>query len=242
MEKAIDYFKLAADQGEAMAQCNLGGYYERGEGGLSQSYEKAVEYFKLAANQGLAKAQYKLGSYYKSGLGGLPQSDEKAIEYFNLSAKQGDAADQYSLGRICEEQGMIEEALQYYKSSAEQFDPKALGLFGIIGSTGQKINLQPYLDDPIPSKLESILKEKKQETCFLNMSHFSLDEAEVIRDAMINNHRLFFICPSDDMERLFLSYEFGGFERECLEYYSVINPDTDEEFYGFRFIGQRKIA
>ena len=68
-EKAIEYFKLAADQGLADAQNAMGEFFEKGRGGLSKSYEKAAEYFKLAADQGHASPQNDLGLCYEFGDG-----------------------------------------------------------------------------------------------------------------------------------------------------------------------------
>ena len=50
---ALSLFRLAADQGLANAQYNLGVMYERGEG-VPQDYKEAVRLYRLAADQGLA--------------------------------------------------------------------------------------------------------------------------------------------------------------------------------------------
>jgi TPR repeat protein len=55
LEKAAELFALAANQGHATAQFNLGVLYEHGMG-VAQSYEKSFELYTLAANQGHAKA------------------------------------------------------------------------------------------------------------------------------------------------------------------------------------------
>src|SRR5262245_60880232 len=44
-------YKLAADQGYAAAQYNLGRFYESGRGGLAKNDEKAARLFKFAADQ-----------------------------------------------------------------------------------------------------------------------------------------------------------------------------------------------
>ena len=54
---------LAANQGHARAQFNLGNAYSNGKG-VAQSYEKAFTLYTLAADQGHAKAQFGLGILY----------------------------------------------------------------------------------------------------------------------------------------------------------------------------------
>ena len=91
-EKAVEYYTLAADQGYASAQSNLGLMYSQGQG-VNQSYEKAVELYIKAAEQGNAIALDNLGYMYENGFG-VEQSDEKAIEYYREAAAKGNKASQ----------------------------------------------------------------------------------------------------------------------------------------------------
>jgi uncharacterized protein len=52
--------RLAADQGQANAQFNLGVIYQRNDG-VAQDFSEAMKWFRLAAGQGYAPAQYNLG-------------------------------------------------------------------------------------------------------------------------------------------------------------------------------------
>ena len=54
-EKAVEWYRKAAEQGLARAQYNLGCMYENGTG-VAQSYEKAVEWYQKAADQGFEDA------------------------------------------------------------------------------------------------------------------------------------------------------------------------------------------
>ncbi|WP_249332076.1 tetratricopeptide repeat protein, partial [Pseudoalteromonas rubra] len=67
-EKAVEYYRLAAEQGYADAQYNLGFMYELGKG-VAQSDEKAVEYYKLATEYGQARALLNLAYCYFQGKG-----------------------------------------------------------------------------------------------------------------------------------------------------------------------------
>jgi hypothetical protein len=56
---ALKWFKLAAKQGNARAQHNLGVMYNEGMG-VPQDYQTALKWYRLAAKQGNAYAQYNL--------------------------------------------------------------------------------------------------------------------------------------------------------------------------------------
>ena len=54
--EAVRWYRLAADQGLANAQYNLGVMYADGEG-VPEDDAEAVRWYRLAADQGLANAQ-----------------------------------------------------------------------------------------------------------------------------------------------------------------------------------------
>ena len=55
-KQAVKWYKLAADQGNAPAQFNLGVMYDKGEG-LPEDDQQAVNWYRRAAEQGLEDAQ-----------------------------------------------------------------------------------------------------------------------------------------------------------------------------------------
>ena len=67
---AVKWYRLAAEQGLAGAQFNLGLKYDNGEG-VIQDDQTAVKWYRLAAEQGLASAQINLGMMYSRGEGVL---------------------------------------------------------------------------------------------------------------------------------------------------------------------------
>ena len=73
--EALKWYRLAADQGDADAQLNLGGMYARGEG-VPQDYREALKWYRLAADQGHADAQSNLGGMYYEGRG-VPRTTGK---------------------------------------------------------------------------------------------------------------------------------------------------------------------
>lgn len=86
-ERAFYYFSEAADQGDPVAQNELGYMYAAGKG-TERDYGKAFIFYHQAANQGMASAQYNLGLLYLNGLG-TTKSKEKALECFKQSATSG---------------------------------------------------------------------------------------------------------------------------------------------------------
>ena len=83
----IGVSEKAAEQGNALAQNNLGLMYDSGKG-VSKNPKKAFEWFKKSAENGNHWGQLNAGKCCLNGYGTKKDKD-KAIEYFKLSAKQG---------------------------------------------------------------------------------------------------------------------------------------------------------
>ena len=93
--EAFKFCSVAAEQGNASAQYNLGLMYADGLG-VKQDYFKAVEWYQKAADQGQSDAQFNLGLLYYDGEG-VRQNYTKAKEYFGLACdnKDQDGCDMY---------------------------------------------------------------------------------------------------------------------------------------------------
>ncbi len=85
--KTLRTITLAAEQGHADAQYNLGNMYRKGEG-VPQDDKTAVKWYTLAAEQGLAYAQYSLGLMYALGYGVI-QDNVYAHMWGNIAASNG---------------------------------------------------------------------------------------------------------------------------------------------------------
>ena len=83
------WYRLAAEQGNASAQSNLGVMYDKGQGVLKDDAE-AVRWFRLAAEQGNASAQVNLGLMYATGEGVLKDS-VLAHMWYNIAGANGNA-------------------------------------------------------------------------------------------------------------------------------------------------------
>ena len=80
-----------------MAQCILGGAYERGEFGLKKSPKRAAQLYELSAAQGHSPAQFNLGLCFMNGTG-VNMDKKKALHYITLAAGQGLDLAQFALG------------------------------------------------------------------------------------------------------------------------------------------------
>lgn len=86
--KAAEFFRKAADAGNAEAQCALGSMYQNGMG-VSINYLEATQWHAKAAKQGYADSQFLLGLSYRDGTGVIKDSLE-AYKWLHLAADQGD--------------------------------------------------------------------------------------------------------------------------------------------------------
>ena len=89
--EAIVWYRLAAEQGAASAQNNLGVAYDDGEG-VPLDDPEAVRWYRLAAEQGHTGAQFNLGVMYNNGEG-VPQDNVEAHMWLNLAASRLSGAD-----------------------------------------------------------------------------------------------------------------------------------------------------
>jgi TPR repeat protein/tRNA A-37 threonylcarbamoyl transferase component Bud32 len=137
-EEAVKWYRLAADQGYANAQCNLGFCYEKGNGVMKDEKE-AVKWYRLAADQGWANAQCNLGFCYDNGTG-VMKDEKEAVKWYRLAADQGDVNAQYNLG-VCYGNGTgviknEKEAVKWYRLAADQGDVNAQYNLGLCYDNG----------------------------------------------------------------------------------------------------------
>ncbi len=89
--EALNWYRLAAEQGNARAQHYLGVMYAKGKG-VPQDDAEALKWYRLAAEQGYAAAQYNLGVMYATGQG-IPQDYVQAYMWFDLSARYSEGVE-----------------------------------------------------------------------------------------------------------------------------------------------------
>lgn len=137
-DKAFEFFKKAADLGNADAQWKLGICYLFGEGILKDE-EKGVEWIKKAAEKGHCYAQVDLGVCYFNGTGVIKNYSE-AFNWLKKPAEQGICKAQAFLG-MCYSTGAgvthdIKKGVEWFKKAAEQGNADAQFFLGLAYQTG----------------------------------------------------------------------------------------------------------
>ena len=99
--KAMEYFQLAADLGNAEGWRGIGYLYQYGLG-VEQDYDKTLEYFSLAAEQGEPGAMFAIGECYHLGQG-VKKDLDKAAKWYRRALDAGyepDEEDQAHLKEV----------------------------------------------------------------------------------------------------------------------------------------------
>jgi uncharacterized protein len=92
-----DDLRKKAEQGEAVAQRNLGRKYRQGDGvprnstETTKDFAEAVKWWRMAADQGDAEAQFWLGWKYLEGEG-VTKDDAEAVKWWRMAERTKDDA------------------------------------------------------------------------------------------------------------------------------------------------------
>jgi len=119
---------MAAEQGNALAQINLGNCFSDGEG-VEDDKSQAFKWYELAADQRYALGQLLLGVCFANGEG-TTKDKKEAFKWYERAAEQGNARAQYILG-VCYGGGHgveedMGEAIKWYRKAAKQGVEEAL--------------------------------------------------------------------------------------------------------------------
>jgi len=85
----LETLRRLAQEGDPVAQFNMGVRYAEGQG-VPQDLIEAARWYSSAADQGDAPAQFNLGLLFYQGQG-VERNLDYAYELFRLAALQGDA-------------------------------------------------------------------------------------------------------------------------------------------------------
>ena len=142
--EAAKWFRKAAVQGFAQAQCVLGLNYRYGQGGIAKDYVEEAKWYKKAAEQNFALAENELARCYFFGEG-VTMDKVEAVKWYRKAAEQNNTSAQYSLGRIYRTGNGVKknlvEAVKWYRKAADQNDASAqhdLGMAYYLGEGVEK--------------------------------------------------------------------------------------------------------
>ena len=181
-QEAARWFRLAAGQGYAQAQTNLGLMYARGQG-VPQDDREAAKWLRQAADQGRAVAQVNLALMLMNGRG-MPRNLERARQWVMADAQAGDKDAQLFLagtylepgvGKVDEEQGLLwlQRAIDngselavtryaswlYYERNTAQSRSQAVAMLDKASSAGNSYAINNYAwilcTSPLPEQYDA---------------------------------------------------------------------------------------
>jgi TPR repeat protein len=123
----MNWFRLAAEQGYAKSQYELGERYLSGVD-IELNLAEGIRWLRKSAEQEYDEAQFLLGECYDKGQG-VPQDHNEAINWYTKAAEQGFAKAQCKLGDIYVHGIGVEvdyaEGIEWLQTAAEQRDAEA---------------------------------------------------------------------------------------------------------------------
>jgi TPR repeat protein len=122
--RACEWFRAAAEQGHADAQCELADCFAEGRW-VKKDRVKAFHWYEKAALQGHARAQWNLGELYAVGIPGVAQDPSQATLLCKRAAKAGFAPAQATMGTLMARAKKHDRALEWWTLAAEQGDLEA---------------------------------------------------------------------------------------------------------------------
>jgi len=128
VEKAVQWFKRAAENGDSWSQHQLAVFYYMGIQ-VNKDMDEAVKWIRLAADNGEVESQYVLGNMYFAGEG-VPQNLTEAARWCRKAADQGLAKAQTTLGAMyLDGSGVprdVGKAQMWFRLAAQQGDETAI--------------------------------------------------------------------------------------------------------------------
>jgi len=139
---AVKYYRMAAEQGNSLAQNNLGVMYIQGRG-VPRDDKRAVELFRQGAEQDYEVAQNNFGYMYQHGRG-VAQNLERALLWYRRSADQGYARAQANLAAMYAKGSGVprddKRAALWYRRAADQGYPRAQAALGGMYFLGRGVS------------------------------------------------------------------------------------------------------
>jgi len=132
INEAIRLYRLAADQGYALAMNNLGDLYYHGTN-VPRDDAEAIRWFRLAVQKGNANAANTLGVMYQNGRG-VPKNPTEAVALYKMAAEKGHVLGRYNLAVMYRDGSGVgqsyAESARWFKLAADQGDEDAMANLG----------------------------------------------------------------------------------------------------------------
>ncbi|CAB4485379.1 unnamed protein product [Rhizophagus irregularis] len=146
-EKAFEWISKSSENGNLVAQCMLGYFYEHGIG-TPENETKAFECYIKSAEGGNACGQCNIGLCYDNGSLGIVQNKYEAFNWYLKAAEGGDFSGQYNLG-LCYEEGVgtikdESKAFEWYLKSAENGNVSGQCKVGVCYEEGIGVEKNEY--------------------------------------------------------------------------------------------------
>ena len=140
-EKALLWFRKAADQGSSIAMERLGGMYRDGYG-VDKNYAIAVDWYKKAADAGDLTAMASIGWMHYHGLG-LKKDVSEALRWYRTAAEKGGHEGMNNLGHLyLNGLGVkqdVQEAIHWFRKSAAAGNPYGYDNLGVLYLQGNGV-------------------------------------------------------------------------------------------------------
>lgn len=180
---AIEWFELAARQGEPLAQARLGGLYAKKELGVVEHTERSLALTRGAAAAGVASAQIEFGDHFAHS--GSQQDLVKARNWYAKAAEQGSPPGRVGYGIL------LKEGSGGPRDARKAFEQ--VHLAALSGHSMSQLLLSRFYKDGIGvlADLEeayvwaSIVAEQKEDPLATLARHIRLKLAEDVDDERI---------------------------------------------------------
>lgn len=138
MEKAINWYKLAAEQGHAAALEILGMLYLAGSG-IPKDIIKGIQCLEKASENGNLSSNLTLGEIYSNGLFDIKKDNGLARQWLLKIAERENGDAQYQLGLLSLKEDHVDEAVSWYSKSAENGCAHASFSLGYLFYQGTRV-------------------------------------------------------------------------------------------------------
>ena len=137
-KEAMRWYRTAADEGDAIAQGNIGWLYQAGLG-VPQDYEEAMRWYRMSVDNGSHEASRLIGGLYLDGLG-VPRDYKEAMRWYRIAAEYGSAPAQNQIGWLYQNgfgvERDYEEAMRWFRKAADHGVARAEAHIGEFYANG----------------------------------------------------------------------------------------------------------